>query len=49
MAELVYNHRGIQLYRGDALQELYLWTLAPTPLLLTHSPGPAPLYAPHNN
>lgn len=38
MAELVYNHRGIQLYRGDALQELYLWTLAPTPLFLLTDP-----------
>ena len=32
MAELVYNHRG------DALQEPYLWTLAPTPLFLLTDP-----------
>lgn len=38
MAELIYNHRGVQLYRGDALQELYLWTLAPTPLFLLTDP-----------
>lgn len=38
MAELVYNHRGIQLYRGDALQEPNLWTFSPTPLFLLTDP-----------
>lgn len=38
MAELVYNHRGVQLYRGDALQEPYLWTLSPTSLFLLTDP-----------
>lgn len=38
MAELIYDHRGVQLYRGDALQEPNLWTFSPTPLFLLTDP-----------
>ena len=38
MAELVYDHRGVRLYRGDALQEPNLWTFSPTLLFLLTDP-----------
>lgn len=38
MAELVYDHRGVQLYCGNALEAPNLWTFSPTPLFLLTDP-----------